>query len=159
MTGQKKTAVDSRRAGSSRGNPVGPDWREFTCLPLKHMVAWKSYAAANPEERAWIQRVGLEGFVNLPWGQPIRKDVVENFINTAQSTKQQSIIGEVMGRTYVITPVDITNILRLPTGTTTEVNTNRIRRSSSTGASVPTAMKPFTDPIPTATVFPWEPRS
>ena len=29
-----------------------------------------------------------------------------------------------MGRTYVITPVDITNILRLPTGTTIEVNTN-----------------------------------
>jgi hypothetical protein len=88
------------------------------------MVAWKSYAAAHPDEREWIQRVGLEGFVNLPWEQPIRKDVVENFINTAQSTKQQSIIGEVMGRTYVITPVDITNILRLPIGTTTEVNNN-----------------------------------
>ena len=39
MTGQKKTTVDSRRASSSRATPVGPDWREFTCLPLKHMVA------------------------------------------------------------------------------------------------------------------------
>jgi hypothetical protein len=122
MTGLKKTPVDSRRASSSRAAPVGPNWREFTCLPLKHMVAWKAYAAVNPEERAWIRQVGLEGFVNLPWGQPIRKDVVENFINTAHSTKQHSIIGEVMGKTYVITPVDITNILRLPTGTTTKVN-------------------------------------
>ncbi len=87
MTGQKKTAVDSCRGSSSRSNRVGPDWKEFTCLPLKHMVASQAFAATHPDKRAWIHRVGLEGFVSLPWGQEIRKDVVENFINTAHSTK------------------------------------------------------------------------
>jgi hypothetical protein len=88
------------------------------------MVAWQAFTATHPDERMWIHRIGLKGCVSLPWGQPIRKDVVENFINTAHSTKQQSIIGEAIKRVYIITLEDITKILRLPIGTTTEVNSN-----------------------------------
>jgi hypothetical protein len=89
------------------------------------MVAWREYAAANQAKRDWIHRVGLEAFVNLPWGHaPIRKDVVENFINTAHSIPHSSIFGHAYGKAYVITPADITAILHLPTGTTTTINDN-----------------------------------
>ena len=156
MTGQKKTTVDSRRASASRGNIVTSDWKEIVVHPLKHMTAWKAYAASNASEREWLHRVGLEGFVNLPWGQEIRKDVVENFLNTAYAVPQQSIIGQALGRDYVITPTDITNILRLPTGTTTEANPNPDPEKWQYWSSDRIATNSFTDPIPTDTVFLWD---
>ena len=89
------------------------------------MVAWRDYAAAYQAEREWIHRVGLEVFVNLPWGStPIRTDVIENFLNTAQSVPHSSIFGHAYGKVYVITAEDITAILHLPIGTTTTINDN-----------------------------------
>ena len=88
-----------------------------------YIAQWREQARSDSIERTYIEKMGLEPFVNMNWVDPNsapRMRLIEEFINGAVHHPNR-MEAEVDGKTCVINMAHITRFLHLPISDTAEI--------------------------------------